>query len=264
MLNIHTSKMDNALKYLDTIHDNKEWVLCEIYRIVNTTEDKSYIGQTVTHRMNHKRYRPYGYQRRLKTHISAALCVVKGNHCPLLMNAIRKYGQDCFQVELLERCLPEDADRLEKEYIKKYNSLYPFGYNVTDGGKASVSREYNITYEVVPTDYVPQSKTALRSEETKTKISASNKKYAEEHREDEDFHFKKIKYARNGKKLEAFKGVQLNEPLDQYIKSRSHGTRQFAYVQVGDKITTFDSQFEEFEESKKRALEFLQQVRDMN
>lgn len=48
-------------------------------------------------------------------------------------SAIIEKGIDHFQVEILAECLESDADRLEKEYIKKYNSRKS-GYNSTFGG----------------------------------------------------------------------------------------------------------------------------------
>ena len=42
---------------------------CEIYKIVNLSNNKIYIGQAVSHILNHKRYRPYGYTCIYHTHI---------------------------------------------------------------------------------------------------------------------------------------------------------------------------------------------------
>lgn len=44
----------------------------EIYKITNLVTNKSYIGQTRTHRLNHGKYRPYGYLHRFNDHNSEA------------------------------------------------------------------------------------------------------------------------------------------------------------------------------------------------
>lgn len=50
-------------------------------------------------------------------------------------NAIRKYGLQCFDTSVIDTS--DDWSTLcekEKEYIKFYNSKFPNGYNLTDGG----------------------------------------------------------------------------------------------------------------------------------
>ena len=47
-------------------------VIGEIYKITNTTNGKLYIGQTRSHRLNHNKYRPFGYLGRFKDHIHEA------------------------------------------------------------------------------------------------------------------------------------------------------------------------------------------------
>jgi hypothetical protein len=42
----------------------------EIYKIVNKTNNKIYIGQTRTHRKNKNKYRIFGYTSRFKDHIN--------------------------------------------------------------------------------------------------------------------------------------------------------------------------------------------------
>ena len=48
--------------------------------------------------------------------------------------AIRKYGWDEFEVEILELCPIEELDEKEVLYINNYNSFYD-GYNSTPGGQ---------------------------------------------------------------------------------------------------------------------------------
>jgi group I intron endonuclease len=106
---------------------------CEIYKITNLTTGKIYVGQAVSHILNHKRYRPYGREGRFKCHISEAFSTKK-NQSHYLNNAIRKYGVTSFIVDLIEYCELNEANDREIHYIKHHNSLYPNGYNLKNGG----------------------------------------------------------------------------------------------------------------------------------
>ena len=65
-----------------------------------------------------------------------------------------KYGVSAFDLVILNECnTQKELDRWEKHYIKFFNSTYPNGYNVSDGGK--------IAFKC--------------SDETKKKISEKNK-----------------------------------------------------------------------------------------
>ena len=123
-------------KYLglsNKILDNPTERYCEIYKITNISNGKIYVGQAVSHILNHKRYRPYGHEGRFRCHISEAFSTKK-NQSHYLNNAIRKYGVTDFMVELIECCELEKADEREIHYIKELNSLFPNGYNLKNGG----------------------------------------------------------------------------------------------------------------------------------
>lgn len=115
--------------------DESDKIKGMIYKISNKNNDKLYIGQVVSHRKNKGKYRPFGYVGRFNDHVSEAINNTKKKQCTYLNNAIRLYGRDSFEVELLEICNREDTDEREKHYIQAYNSLYPNGYNLTKGGK---------------------------------------------------------------------------------------------------------------------------------
>jgi hypothetical protein len=106
---------------------------CEIYKIICLETKKIYVGQAVSHILNHNRYRPYGRKGRFKCHISEAFSK-KTKQCHYLNNAIRKYGVDKFTVELITVCSISNADKMETYYINKYSSLCPNGYNLNTGG----------------------------------------------------------------------------------------------------------------------------------
>ena len=123
----------NHLGLSNKILDNPTERYCEIYKITNISNGKIYVGQAVSHILNHKRYRPYGHEGRFRCHISEAFSTKK-KKSHYLNNAIRKYGVTDFVVELIECCEVEKADEREIHYIKELNSLFPNGYNLKNGG----------------------------------------------------------------------------------------------------------------------------------
>jgi group I intron endonuclease len=123
----------NRFKLSNKILDDPKQRYCEIYKITNLVTQKVYVGQAVSHILNHKRYRPYGREGRFRCHISEAFSTKK-NQCHFLNNSIRKYGVDDFVVELIEYCEIENSNDREIHYINELNSLYPNGYNLKNGG----------------------------------------------------------------------------------------------------------------------------------
>lgn len=93
-----------------------------IYKITNTVTGKCYIGETIEKDPN-KRY---------NAHMKL---IRKGKGCPALRDAVLKHGEENFKFEVLITCPDEDRFSLEKEYIQKYNSIVPNGYNILEGGQ---------------------------------------------------------------------------------------------------------------------------------
>ena len=96
-----------------------------IYKIFNDINDKLYIGQTVS-----------TIKKRFSQHTSNN----KNNHHMVICNAIKKYGKNHFDVVEIKKICCKDKkelktrlNKLEKKYIKKFNTLIPNGYNVTSG-----------------------------------------------------------------------------------------------------------------------------------
>jgi group I intron endonuclease len=88
----------------------------------NKISGKCYIGES-------KEKDPYT---RWKVHQQT---IAKGTGCPALQDAVRKYGIENFEFTILIFCFDEDRFYYEKEYIKRYNSQVPNGYNITPGGE---------------------------------------------------------------------------------------------------------------------------------
>jgi group I intron endonuclease len=93
-----------------------------IYKITNIITGKCYIGETT---------QPDPIQRWRK-HIQ---CLKTNKGCPALKDAMKKYGVDNFTFQVIIICFDEDVHRLEREYIQKYNSMVPNGYNILEGGQ---------------------------------------------------------------------------------------------------------------------------------
>lgn len=93
-----------------------------IYRILNKITKKCYIGETKCKDVS----------RRWNQHKQT---IERDKGCPALRDAIKKYGIEFFEFKILLICFDEDRFTYEKEYIHKYNSVVPNGYNITEGGE---------------------------------------------------------------------------------------------------------------------------------
>lgn len=106
-----------------------------IYMITSKTENKSYIGQTVSHLKKYKKgvmyYSRYGAVGRFSNHITQSK---NGFNSPI-HKSIRQNGKDDFVVSTLLECKIEELDEKEQQFIVSYNSIYPNGYNVQQGGE---------------------------------------------------------------------------------------------------------------------------------
>jgi group I intron endonuclease len=61
----------------------------------------------------------------------------------LLNRAYKKYGENYFKREIIEYCNIDELNDKEKLYIKQYNTKFPHGYNLTDGGDGMKGYQYN-------------------------------------------------------------------------------------------------------------------------
>jgi hypothetical protein len=91
-----------------------------IYLLGPCPDNKFYVGQTQR------------YEHRLRTH---QLAKDSGRE---LYKAVARFGWDAFPKQIIaEADSPEEADRLERLHITKYNALMPGGYNMTLGGRGA-------------------------------------------------------------------------------------------------------------------------------
>lgn len=90
-----------------------------VYKFTNKYNRKVYVGQSVR------------IEKRRKEHIKAALC----GEDTLFYRALRKYGPEGFDFDILIECPKENLNYWEKFYIRYYcSNNRDFGYNRTNGG----------------------------------------------------------------------------------------------------------------------------------
>ena len=93
-----------------------------VYKITNKKNGKSYIGKT-----------EYSLEHRWNRHLSSARNGSKFR----FHSAIRKYGEDCWDLSVIENYQTEDENFInekESHFIKLFESDTKRGYNATSGG----------------------------------------------------------------------------------------------------------------------------------
>lgn len=119
-----------TMEHANRLMSNSKWV---VYKHTSKTSGKSYIGMTTR-----------GIAERWKQHVSDARRGSKLQfHC-----AIRKYGADDWDHEILHVCRDESIEELmhyERKFVVDYDTLNE-GYNMTSGGEAMLG--YTHTPEV--------------------------------------------------------------------------------------------------------------------
>ena len=137
-----------------------------IYMIKNKINGKLYIGQTIRKDINE----------RWRQHKSCKKDVI-GNY---LYNAYQKYGLKNFEYKLICICFDEDCNKIETEYIKKLNTLYPNGYNLqVGGGNHKLSEEAKQIIREKNKCKESPNKGKKISEEQKNKLRQSSLKWHE-------------------------------------------------------------------------------------
>ena len=237
-------------------------VIGHIYKIINLIDNKHYIGQTRSHRLNRNKYRPFGYTGRFRDHISEAMCSNKEKQCRYLNNAIIKHGVSNFRCELIMTCSIDELDENEVYYIIQYNSKYPNGYNLTDGGqKKGFKKGTKITlHHEESIKHKSNIRVGLkRSEHTKELISCRLKEY-----KNNPENLKKSMLITQkqhvDKRFNLFKNFKINrDDIDQYISIIKNNTQNYEYVRVTiNKVrTNFVGKFESIESIKERARQFI-------
>lgn len=98
-----------------------------IYKFTNKLTGESYIGQSTN---IHRRY--IQHKNRYDTFGGKA----EARENTYFHEMLRHYGFHNFEFEVLEECTREQSNEKEVYYIGVYNTLYPYGYNLTRGGNS--------------------------------------------------------------------------------------------------------------------------------
>ena len=110
-----------------------------IYKITNTINGKSYIGQTIQN-----------VKERFYQH-----CATKCSQAILNMvihKAINKYGKSNFTIEVIEEVESTNLNDRERYWIRYYDS-YNNGYNSTEGGQDGIKLFKNLDTESIVREY---------------------------------------------------------------------------------------------------------------
>jgi len=238
-------------------------VIGEIYKITNILNNKCYVGQTRSHRLNHNKYRLFGHMGRFKDHISEATNPNKVG-CKYLNSALVKYGVENFKCELITTCNIDELDFYEVKYIADVNTRYPNGYNLTNGGQThGYLKGKKIILddsEVVLCSEIKLPNPKLkRSEYTKNLISKRLIEFKSDisHRKEM---MVVVQKQHEDKRFDQFKNIIFDDTnIDKYIHVIRNNTIGYEYIRVsiGKKRTTFVGQFETIDEIKNRARIFI-------
>ena len=154
------------------IHD----IVCGIYKITNKINNKVYIGQSVG---VYFRWYHHKWELRNNRHFNIHL-----------QRAWNKYGEDNFEFDIIELCLPEELYDKERFYISKYNSMV-LGYNHNEGGigwrhtdetkrKISEANKGKIYSDKTKKKMSDANKGRIVSDETKQNLSISHRNRSKE------------------------------------------------------------------------------------
>ena len=110
-----------------------------IYKITNTINSKSYIGQTIQN-----------VKERFYQHCATKCSKAVSNMA--IHRAIKKYGKSNFTVEVIEEIDSANLNDRERYWIKYYNS-YNNGYNSTKGGQEGCKPFKDLDVESIIKEY---------------------------------------------------------------------------------------------------------------
>jgi hypothetical protein len=215
----------------------------EIYKITNSSTGKLYIGQTVSHMLNHGKYRRYGSTKRLSSHLSEAIKNNKDKECRYLNNSIRKYGIDKFNVELIDICPMDKGDEFEAKHITEYNSIFPFGYNLKIGG--TVFKHCNESRRILSESYYKSlNKTQLRDSNN----TSDNK----------------ILNSIDQNKIDRLDNIDLPDDIadiDKYTRISNIKNKNLLILKIGDVELSFGSKKKTNNELKQDIIIFIDKVK---
>jgi group I intron endonuclease len=203
-----------------------------IYLITNIITKKQYVGQTLCKNV----------ETRWKQH-------KKCDHNSIgryLLAAYNKYGIESFKFQIICICFDEDCNLYEEEYIKKFNTLVPNGYNLREGGKNS--KQHPETIEKISDKLKGRRLTPL-TDDIRIKLSENSKgvnnsnygkKISKEQKEKQSIKMKKIWEDRKNNNIAInnrtlFKGEN-KKAVGRYDSNNNLLENYESIVQAGEKI----------------------------
>ena len=192
-----------------------------IYMYTNKINGKGYAGQT------------NDFNRRYKEHIDAMINKNNDEYNKPIHCALRKYGLDNFDVEILKENLNTQCllNLYECYYIKKFDLLCKNGkgYNISDGGSNGnpFAGKTEEEMEEIRQNMSEAHKDKKHSEETKQKMSETRKG------ENHPMYGKKLSEETKQKQSEAKKGIKLSEEHKQKQSEAKKGKTNPMYGRTG-------------------------------
>lgn len=200
-----------------------------IYLVTNVLTGKQYVGQTTRLDINtrwnqHKKVCKTGLGR----YIRAAYC---------------KYGIDTFKFEIICVCFDDDCDRYEDEYIIKYGTLAPNGYNLRAGG-GNNGKHHPDTIKLMSERLKGRKARLPKSDETRRKLSeglkgSKNPNYGKKISEEQKAKARATRKERleNGQR----KYVMSEASLLNLLKGRKSGRKVMQFTINDEHIATYES-----------------------
>ena len=219
---------------------------CGIYKIENLINHKIYIGQSIQ------------IQHRLQKHKST-----KDNF--YIHRAIQKYGKENFSYDIIEECQPNQLDKRECYWIKHYNSLIPYGYNMVPGGsngtglaKGRAVEQYYLSGEYIQT--FPSANQA--GEKLNINISNITSCCNEERLQAGPFQWK---WKDSNKKIKPIKGQYYNDPVLKFDLEGNFLQEYFSLTEASQKNNISKSSISEAcKENQKSAGGFQWKYKSSN
>jgi group I intron endonuclease len=180
-----------------------------IYKLTHKESGKIYIGQS-----KH-------LKRRLNEHRRCEKSNDKEGSQSVVRRAIKKYGFDAFDFEIILYCDEgEYMNLMETKLIQFYDCLVPKGYNVRDGGN-------NIFMSEEGRKRISKANSGRKvSEETRKKLSESGKKAYLNNPRSLEWN-QKLSIALTGKKKSEEHKQKLSEHRKEFIKNNPDSCKNF-------------------------------------
>jgi len=173
-----------------------------IYLITNTINGKRYVGQTQREDI----------EKRWKEHKICDKYTI--GRC--LLNAYKKHGVETFKFQIICICFDGDCNKFEDEYIRKYNTLSPNGYNLKSGG--SHGRHHPETIKLISEKLKGRQLTPvtdeIRRKNSQSKMGNKNHNFGKSITEE-----RRIKLSNSIKKI--WQERRDNGTFNEYIKNSS-------------------------------------------